>query len=129
YPDFYSARRRRNCARPTENLFLMTKRPTIFLDLDRTLFRTENVDQLWEFIEEKLPNINTAGAAQLAAKFYIYDGDLYCYDMGAHLVSLGLKPQQVYDLLVKKFGDGQFEYPGISELLQSLNWAEVKILT
>lgn len=102
----------------------------VYLDLDRTLFKTSAVSTLWEFITELHPEIGDAFAGREA--FYHYVDDLYYYDMSAHLASLGLEPESTYgEIINSPYADGRFEYEGAGELVETLlsRGYEIRIMT
>lgn len=91
----------------------------VYLDLDRTLFKTGNVKVLWEYIAQQYPEIGDAFAGR--ETYYHYVDDMYYYDMSAHLTSLGLEPELVYGELGNSiYADGRFEYEGAGELIEAL---------
>lgn len=91
----------------------------VYLDLDRTLFRTELSGAMWQYIGDQHPE--ATGAFEQQEKFYRYVDELYYYDMSAHLESIGLEAGGIYDeLRAAGFADGQFEFEGTKELIESL---------
>lgn len=103
----------------------------IYLDLDRTLFRTGDSQQIWQMVQRLHPEINGTAAYEGRDAYYMLTDDLYCYDMSAQLRDLGLDPETVYGELRKtELADGRFEYPGCAELIQALGqYADPQILT
>lgn len=102
----------------------------IYLDLDRTLFRTEAFFAVWAYIAELYPE--AAGAAENRSAYYRTVDDMYFYDMSAQLADLGLDPATVYaEVAASEFGDGRLEYPGVGQLIETLEsrGAEVRLLT
>ena len=112
--------------------------PTFYIDLDRTTFRTERVNVLYETLQKLYPD-NAAIAQGYTSRtdYYVlssdHDGDgdrLYCHDFGAQLAAMGLDTNEVYTALLARLGDGQFEYPGTRELVEVARAkGEVKVLT
>lgn len=104
----------------------------IFLDLDRTLYRTDLGTQLiWQRIASKFSDVDASRELGRQSEFYVHEGNSYPYNMRAHLVSLGLEADQVYEYLRRtEIADGRLEYEGVGELV---SWArsagEVSILT
>ena len=113
-------------------------RRTFYLDLDRTLFRTERVRELIEKVAELYPEKPTLkDGYSLRRNHYIYpfeaEGDTatYSHDLSWWLRDHDLEPQVVYEqLLATELADGRFEYGGVAELVGQLSeWGDVKILT
>lgn len=104
----------------------------IFLDLDRTLYRTDLGTRLiWREIARGFPVVDDTHELARQDEFYVHDGDSYAYDMRAHLVSLGLDEGEVFEHVRRsETADGRLEYEGVDELV---SWArevgEVAILT
>lgn len=105
----------------------------IYLDLDRTVFRTARANEIWQQIGLLYPGIDAHVEYERRSEFYHYigDGESYFHDMSAQLKSIGLDPEAVYAQLVNsELADGRFEYDGCAELLAALSRKyEVKILT
>lgn len=104
----------------------------VFLDLDRTLFRT-NIASLmkWRAIGRQYPSVDGELEHARQGDFYVHSGDAYAYDFTAHLKAAGLNPAEVYDFLKgSEVADGRLEYDGVKELV---NWlvenGEVRVLT
>jgi FMN phosphatase YigB (HAD superfamily) len=104
----------------------------IFLDLDRTLYRTTAAGVAkWQKIGELYPNVDTQTAQDEQRRYYLHDGDNYAYDFTAHISSLGLDAVMVYEQLRQsELADGRLEYDSARELI---TWAQsmgrVKVLT
>lgn len=106
--------------------------PTVYLDLDRTLFRTDEVGEIWHELERVHPDvIDAAKEHGRRDEFYIWSDDMYYHDVSAQLRLLGFDPADIYDELQKsRLGDGRFEYTGCHELISYLKTvANVVILT
>ena len=102
----------------------------VYLDLDRTLFKTASMDTVWEYISSLYPE--AADAFDNHETYFHYIGDMYYYDMGAHLASLGLDPEEVYAAVANsEYADGRLEYEGCRELIKFLQKQgyEVRVLT
>ena len=102
----------------------------VYLDLDRTLFKTADMAAVWEYISNLYPE--AADAFDSAEDYFHYIGDMYYYDMGAHLTSLGLEPTEVYAAVAdSELADGRLEIEGTKELIASLvrDGYEVQVLT
>ena len=103
----------------------------VYLDLDRTLYRTDLSGQLiWQEVSRLYPRVD-ANQRQSQRDFYIHRGDLYAYDFSAHLVSLDLNPVEVYQQIRQsELADGRLEYKGVSDLVSWIRQnGEVKVLT
>ncbi|MGB4767762.1 MAG: hypothetical protein WBP22_00735 [Candidatus Saccharimonas sp.] len=114
------------------------QRPVFYLDLDRTLFRTENASDIFAMIEELYPeSYRTQGAYARLSEHYVYprseqgDTTTYYHDVTEWLVDIGLNPQEVFARLLKTpIADGRFEYDGVGRLVSALRKrGEVKIFT
>lgn len=96
-------------------------RPRLFLDLDRTLFRTSEFDQAkWPLIAARYPQIDAAWERARQSDFYVTDATsgMYYYDFLAHVRALALPEDEVMHLLqASMLGDGRLEYKGVSELV------------
>ncbi len=100
----------------------MTK-PRLYLDLDRTLFRTDDfTHQIWQMIETWHPEISGEFELGRCHNFYQHADGMYFYDFAAHVTSLGLLATDIFRRLRKSdLADGRLEYSGVSELI---NWAK-----
>jgi hypothetical protein len=104
----------------------------IFLDLDRTLYRTAMAGAAkWRKIGELYPKVDARAAHDEQQRYYQRSGDSYAYDFTAHVSALGLDPATVYEQLRQsELADGRMEYDGVPELV---SWAQsvgqVKVLT
>lgn len=104
----------------------------VYLDLDRTLYRTNLGGRLiWEQIGSVNPRVDWMVEHGRQRDFYVHEGDLYAYDLTAHLRSLGLDEQQVYaDLRSSQIADGRLEYDGVSRLVSWIGGrGDVAVLT
>ena len=103
-------------------------RPTFYIDLDRTTFRTERVKELYDELVRLYPdNLAVAEGYKRRGDYYVlsdaHDGDgdqLYCHDFAAQLRVMGLEPSVVFARLQERLGDGRFEYDGTAELVALL---------
>ena len=100
---------------------------TFFLDLDRTLFRTEHVEDLFTAIGRLFPDIDAAQGYEERERYYIYpfaaEGDTttYYHDVSAWLRDVGHEPREVYTALAAdEVADGRFEYEGEREFVEQL---------
>lgn len=99
---------------------------TFYLDLDRTLFRTERVADLYAAIERLYPE-NTAIKDGYTKRegYYVYahkdaDDPTYYHDIARQLQNAGLDAEEVFTRLRNTVGDGRFEYVGVRKLVQAL---------
>lgn len=91
----------------------------VYLDLDRTLFNTPEMGQVWDYIASLYPE--SADAFDDAEKYFHYVDDMHYYDMSAHLESLGLDPAEVYAAVAQsELADGRLEEAGAKELIGML---------
>lgn len=112
-------------------------RPTFYVDLDRTLFITDRVGEIFDAIERLYPdNKHIKGGYERRRTYCVFprqlEGDdaMYYHDIVAQLRDAGLDSNEVFTRLTDDICDGKFEYPGIAELIQTLQArGEVKILT
>lgn len=105
---------------------------SVFLDLDRTLYRTTAAGMAkWQKIGELYPQVNAITEHDRQHEFYRRSGDTYAYDFTAHVEALGLMPEVVYDQLRQsELADGRMEHDGVYDLVSWLqSVADVKILT
>lgn len=102
----------------------------VYLDLDRTLFRTTDMDTVWSYIGTQYPE--AVEAFDSAEEYFHYVGEQYYYDMSAHLSSLGLEPENIYaSVTASELADGRLEADGAGELIKGLehNGYDVAVLT
>lgn len=102
----------------------------VYLDLDRTLFKTADMDTVWEYIGNVYPEATEAFDS--AENYFHYVGEQYYYDMSAHLASLGLNPEEVYAAVANSdLADGRLQAEGSKELIETLvgDGYEVQVLT
>lgn len=105
----------------------------LFIDLDRTLFRTTEFDQQrWQLLEQWFPEVVSAEQERPRQyEFFVHSGELYAYEFTAHLQALGLDAAAVLERLRQSaLADGRLEYEGTVQLIA---WAqqqgEVTVLT
>lgn len=111
--------------------------PTFYLDLDRTIFHTERIGELFPVLERLYPE-NAAlhdGYAHREQYFvfpHLDDGDekTYYYDLARQLSDAGLSLDEAFAVLRTELGEGRFEFEGALGLVQALKkLGTVKILT
>jgi hypothetical protein len=103
----------------------------VYLDLDRTLFRTGEAPVIWQAIAALYPEVDGTAAYEERERYYVYAHDQYYYDMSRQLESYGLDPETVYEQLRgSDLADGRFEYEGVHELILALKpHVDVQIFT
>lgn len=105
------------------------------LDLDRTLFRTDQFSrQLWRWLARATPTLDPAVELARQVEFcQLPQGPTgpRPYDLSAHLTDLGLDVRATFEQIVaSELADGRFEYPGVAELIAQLRQAgSVLVLT
>ena len=111
--------------------------PVFYVDLDRTVFRTERVKELFAAIERLYPdNRAVKDGYKKRATYYVFahkeEGDTttYYHDIVAWLRDAGLDYREVFARLHNSFNDGRFEYPGAARFIHQLrSMGTVKVLT
>lgn len=112
-------------------------KPTFYLDLDRTIFHTERVEDFFPILERLYPDTVALrdGYARREQYFvfpHLDDGDTktYYYDLARQLREAGLNLDAVFAALRAELGDGRLEFDGAQELVRALRTrGDVKILT
>lgn len=105
---------------------------TVYLDLDRTLYRTSlATKEKWRVLSERYPQIDIAVEYARQHDFYIHKDNAYAYDFSAHVAAIGLDVSDVYEVLRgSELVDGRLEYDGTHALVaHARTLGEVKILT
>ena len=106
---------------------------TVYLDLDRTLFRTDEfMGELWQVIAELYREPEYAEEATRLANHYVPQSDGQpLYDLSTHLRALGLNPEMLYPQLVQsRLSEIDWLYDGAVQLIDWLvDNTEVRILT
>lgn len=111
--------------------------PTFYLDLDRTLFRTERAHELLDVVQEAYPdNEEMQEGHKKRPNFCVFphqdeaNAKTYYYDFIAHLKAAGLNHGEVFERIRPALSDGRFEYEGVAKLIRELQaLGEVAILT
>lgn len=108
--------------------------PEIYLDLDRTLFKTgEFINKVWRAIGEANDGIDGLAELSRLTDFYIdNENEGYRdYDFSSHIEAVGLPVEQTYQFIRRSLKDRNFEYPGVGSLLRRLSGQglTVKIFT
>lgn len=105
---------------------------TVFLDLDRTLYRTsEGTIAIWQEVARQYESVDAQAELARQSEFYAYDGDSYAYDLAAHLTAVEVNSDEVYQTLRQSgLADGRLAFDGAVELVEWLqSVTEVKVLT
>lgn len=108
------------------------RRPVVYLDLDRTLFQTDRIGEVWVYLAQQYPGIiDPKYERQRAELFYEWCNDLYCYDMSSQLRQIGLIPEDIYhEVIASPLADGRLEYTDCSSLVNFLKTvSDLAILT
>lgn len=105
--------------------------PTVYLDLDRTLFQTAKMDDVWRYLAAHYDGQVPRDAWRYQQEFFVTADDLYYYDMSAQLLSLGFDPAEIYAEIARSpLSDGRFEFAGCQSLIAYLQFrADVQIIT
>ena len=90
----------------------------LVLDLDRTLFRTSDLDEAeWGLLGQRF-GIDSEAELARRTNFYKYDEKAYYYDFAAHVRAAGLGEKVAFAFLLQsELADGQMEYDGVAELV------------
>ena len=103
----------------------------LFLDLDRTLFRTSELDEAeWGLLGRQF-GIDSEAELARRTDFYVRSEKAYYYDFAAHVRAAGLDEKAAFAFLLQsELADGRMEYDGVAELVA---WARqrgsVSVLT
>lgn len=85
----------------------------IYVDLDRTLFQTEQLPTIVEQLAQLYPQINADRFYDARTEYYVEAGTQYYHDMSAQLESVGLEPTTVYRALrTSPIADNRLLFPG-----------------
>jgi len=104
-------------------------RPTLLLDLDRTLLDTDRFyNAVWTFLEAKY-QVDLPAELARAKSFFHYQGELYDYDFRTHLRSLGLDPEQIKKQFLDHYGEESFVFPDAQAALALQSDYTLEILT
>lgn len=109
----------------------MSKPKIVFLDLDRTLFDTRRVIEIWR----ELARHYELDAEKAAAERFNWDvwtsKETYYNDFSAQLRAYNIDPVEGFEHIKKsKLGRGEFEFPYTDVLVSTVkSLAEVKILS
>ncbi len=94
----------------------------LVLDLDRTLFRTSELDEAeWGLLGRQF-GIDSEAELARRTDFYVRSEKAYYYDFAAHVRAAGLGEEAVFAFLLQStLADGRMEYDGVAELV---TWAK-----
>lgn len=112
---------------------MSSAKPTIYLDLDRTLFATAGASELlWAELARHYA-LEPMTEIERQRQFYVIDqtGNYY-YDFAAHLQDCGIDPDEAATLLTASpLADGRLLMAGAAQLIERLRMAgySLEILT
>ncbi len=94
----------------------------VFLDLDRTLFRTSELDEAeWGLLGRQF-GIDSKAELARRTDFHVRTETAYYYDFAAHVRAAGLDEKEAFLFLLQStLADGRMEYDGVAELV---TWAK-----
>lgn len=94
----------------------------LVLDLDRTLFRTSELDEAeWGLLGRQF-GIDSEAELARRTDFHVRSEKAYYYDFAAHVRAAGLGEEAVFAFLLQStLADGRMEYDGVAELV---TWAK-----
>lgn len=90
----------------------------LVLDLDRTLFRTSELDEAeWGLLGRQF-GIDSEVELARRTDFHVRTEKAYYYDFAAHVRAAGLGEEAVFAFLLQStLADGRMEYDGVAELV------------
>ena len=103
----------------------------VFLDLDRTLFDTRRISEVWQELAKKY-DIDAEASAAERSKWYVWESaDTYHHDFSAQLRAYGIRPKEAYAYIqASPLSDGRLEFPYVDQLVSALTpFARLKVLT
>ena len=94
----------------------------LVLDLDRTLFRTSELDKAeWGLLGRQF-GIDSEAELARRTDFHVRTEKAYYYDFAAHVRAAGLDDEETFSFLLQSaLADGRMEYDGVAELVA---WAK-----
>jgi len=100
----------------------------VYLDLDRTIFKTNDSEKILLKIAELYPELDASQLEKDRTTFHETVGDLYYWDLGRQLSTYGLDAEEVFtELAGTDLADGRLEYEGAATLISSLQSADVDV--
>lgn len=93
----------------------------LVLDLDRTLFRTSELDEAeWGLLGQQF-GIDSEAELARRTDFHVRTEKAYYYDFAAHVRAAGLNDEETFSFLLQStLANGRMEYDGVAELV---TWA------
>lgn len=90
----------------------------LVLDLDRTLFRTSDLDEAeWGLLGQQF-GIDSEVELARRTDFYVRSEKAYYYDFAAHVRAAGLDEKEAFSFLLQStLANGRMEYDGVAELV------------
>ena len=90
----------------------------LVLDLDRTLFRTSELDEAeWGLLGRQF-GIDSEAELARRTNFHVRTKKAYYYDFVAHVRAAGLNDEETFSFLLQSaLADGRMEYDGVAELV------------
>lgn len=90
----------------------------LFLDLDRTLFRTSELDEAeWGLLGRQF-GIDSEAELARRTDFHVRTEKAYYYDFAAHVRAAGLDDKEAFSFLLQSaLADGRMEYDGVAEVV------------
>lgn len=90
----------------------------LVLDLDRTLFRTSDLDEAeWGLLGQQF-GIDSEAELKRRTDFYVRTEKAYYYDFAAHVQAAKTGEEAVFSFLLQStLADGRMEYDGVAELV------------
>lgn len=90
----------------------------LVLDLDRTLFRTSELDEAeWGLLGRQF-GIDSEAELARRTDFHVRTETAYYYDFAAHVRAAGLGEEAVFAFLLQStLADGRMEYDGVAEVV------------
>ena len=90
----------------------------LVLDLDRTLFRTSELDAAeWGLLGRQF-GIDSEAELARRTDFHVRTEKAYYYDFAAHVRAAGLDDEEAFSFLLQSaLADGRMEYDGVAEVV------------
>ena len=90
----------------------------LVLDLDRTLFRTSDLDEAeWGLLGQQF-GIDSEAELARRTDFHVRTETAYYYDFAAHVRAVGLDEKEAFSFLLQSaLADGRMEYDGVAKVV------------